>query len=285
MYASIVIFIIIYIFDLAIAYAIAGPTGALFAMIALPIAIVIQQKLCMLSVGATRLEKLDDADQDKLRAVFEDVLQSAERQGYSFSKNPRIYLLESNELNAFSCGNCIVVNRGLINTICLRAVVCHEIKHYRQKDSYCSCLISSSVAVLMLILMFNLGVSVIAISIFTALLFGIVLGSTAAFISGSIVYITFNFLKNAILNIVYWISVFFQALLSQFTEYKADEFSAQCGFADELILFLKSTNDDARFTSLTQRLLSTHPSNAKRIERLNQIKNQLNGTLSLPFDL
>lgn len=288
MYASTVIFIIVYILDLAIAYVIAGPMGTLFAIVTLPIAIVIQQKLCMLSVGATRLENLGDADQDKLRATFENVLQSAERQGYSFSNNPKIYLLESDDINAFSCGKCIVVNRGLLNTIYLHGVVAHEIKHYKYGDSYCSCLISSSVSVLMLILMVTLGVSVIAIAIFIALMFGIIFGSTAALISGTIITRLLNIFKNIILNTTYWIVNVLQMMLSRFTEYKADEWGARIGYANDLLLFLKSTQgDDAKFTGLTQRLLSTHPSHGKRIERLNQIKNQIgyNDTLSLPFDL
>ncbi|MDE5765364.1 MAG: M48 family metalloprotease [Ruminococcus sp.] len=288
MYASTIVFIIVYILDLFIAYTMSGLTGIFFTMFALPVAVVIQQKPCMLSVGATRLDKLDDIDQDRLRAAFENVLQSAEKQGYSFSRNPKIYLLESDELNAFSCGQCIVINRGLINTICIHGVISHEIKHWKYGDSYCSCLISSSVSILMLMLMVTLGISVISVALVTALIFGIIFGSTAALISGTIVARILNFLKNIIINATYWVINILQMAFSRFNEFKADEWAARIGYADDLLLFLNLTkSDDVRFTSLTQRLLSTHPSNGKRIERLKQIKKQIgyNDTLSLQFDL
>lgn len=289
MYISNVIVIIFYLLDLVAAFAVTGPVGCLFVAVALPIVIWIQEKLCILESNAIKLDDLNLSDQDTLRSMFDTVLEAAEKNGFYFhGKNPKIYLVESDEPNAFNCGNSIVINRGILDSPYRNGVTVHEIKHWKFHDSYCSMLISSTVYVFFLMLMFLLGASITFIVVFVSIIFGIIFGSTLGFIAGSIIGRILNFLKKIITNTLYYVIKFLETALSRFTEYKADEFAAICSFTYDVIRFLESIKDqDLLYSSLAERVLSTHPTCQKRINRLKKIEKQLeyNETLSLLFDV
>ena len=286
MYLSSVIFVIIYILDITAGYYISGWIGALFVAIGLPIGIFIQMKLAIYQADATKLEYLSPNDRDQLSIAFERVLQSGESLGYSFRNNPKIYLSEDDTMNGFNAGNAIVINRGLMNSGCLEAVVAHEIKHWKYMDSYTSCLICNTITVLSLLTLFVLSVYILIIAIVIGLIVAIIGGGTAGLIAGSLVGRFLKMIKDIILKSNMFIMKALQGLLSRFTELKADEFATRLGYGEQLKQFLKISYQSRKMESLSSRLLSTHPSDRKRISNIQRIQNKLQqkGELSsLPF--
>lgn len=288
MYISTVIFVVLYALDITVGYYIAGYMGALFVAVALPIGIFIQMKLALFQADAIKLDDLSPSDRAKLSLAFENVLQSAEGLGYSFSKNPRIYLSEDQAMNGFNAGNAIVINRGLMNTGCLEGICAHEIKHWRYMDSYTSCLICNTVTVLSLLLMLVLSIYVFAIALFIGILVVVIGNSTAGFLVGSLIGRFLGKIKDLVLRANLFLMNTLQSLLSRHTEYKADEWATRIGYGEQLKQFLRLTYESRRMESLSARLLSSHPSDSKRIGHIQHIQNQMNETeelVRLPFNV
>lgn len=288
MYISTVIFVVLYALDITVGYYIAGYMGALFVAVALPIGIFIQMKLALFQADAIKLDDLSPSDRAKLSLAFENVLQSAEGLGYSFSKNPRIYLSEDQAMNGFNAGNVIVINRGLMNTGCLEGICAHEIKHWRYMDSYTSCLICNTVTVLSLLLMLVLSIYVFAIALFIGILVAVIGNSTAGFLVGSLIGRFLGKIKDLVLRANLFLMNALQSLLSRHTEYKADEWATRIGYGEQLKQFLRLTYESRRMESLSARLLSSHPSDSKRIGHIQHIQNQMNETeklVRLPFNV
>lgn len=286
MYTASVIFVVLYLLDIGIGYYLAGVGGAAFVAIALPIGILIQMKLALFQADAIRLENLSSHDKNRLALTFETVLQTAEQQGYTFRKNPRIFLSEDETLNGFSCGNAIVINRGLLNSGCLEGVVAHEVKHWRFHDSYCSCLICNTITVLSLLALCMLSVYVLAIALFIGIIVAIFGGGTAGFLAGSLVGRLLGGVKNLILKAGLFMMRALQGLLSRHTELKADEFSTRLGYGEQLKQFLRLTYERKNAMSISAQLLSTHPSDSKRIGNIQRIQNQMaenEEIVKLPF--
>lgn len=288
MYISTVIFVVLYALDITVGYYIAGYMGVLFVAVALPIGIFIQMKLALFQADAIKLDDLSPSDRAKLSLAFENVLQSAEGLGYSFSKNPRIYLSEDQAMNGFNAGNAIVINRGLMNTGCLEGICAHEIKHWRYMDSYTSCLICNTVTVLSLLLMLVLSIYVFAIALFIGILVVVIGNSTAGFLVGSLIGRFLGKIKDLVLRANLFLMNALQSLLSRHTEYKADEWATRIGYGEQLKQFLRLTYESRRMESLSARLLSSHPSDSKRIGHIQHIQNQMNETeelVRLPFNV
>ena len=276
MYISTVIFIILYLLDIIAGYLIAQIPGAIFVAFALPIGIFIQMKIALYHADVTKLENLSPYDRDKLAIAFESVLQRGESLGYNFRRNPKIYLSEDDALNGLNAGNAIVINRGLMNSGCLEGVCAHEVKHWRFNDSYTSCLICNTITVIFLLTMFVLSIYVFMIALIIGVIIAIFGGGTTGFFVGSLV--------GRFLNV--FVMKALQSLLSRFTELKADEFATRLGYGEQLKQFLRLTYQSRKMESISSRLLSTHPSDSKRIGNIQKIQNQLQqrGELTnLPF--
>lgn len=288
MYISTVIFVVLYALDVSAGYCIAGYIGALFVAVALPIGIFIQMKLALFQADAIKLDDLSPSDRAKLSLVFENVLQSAEALGYTFSKNPRIYLSEDQAMNGFNAGNAIVINRGLMNTGCLEGICAHEIKHWHYMDSYTSCLICNTVTVLSLLAMFVMSIYVFAIALFIGILVAVIGNGTAGFLVGTFVGRFLDKIKDLVLRANLYLMNVLQSLLSRYTEYKADEWATRIGYGEQLKHFLRLTYESRRMESLSARLLSSHPSDSKRIGYIQHIQNQINENeelVRLPFNV
>ena len=288
MYISTVIFVVLYALDVAAGYCIAGYIGALFVAVALPIGIFIQMKLAIFQADAIKLEDLSPSDRTKLSLAFENALQRAESFGVSFSKNPAIFLSEDQAMNAFSAGNAIVINRGLMNTGFLESVCAHEVGHWHYMDSYTSFLICNTVAVLSILAMLVLSIYVFAIAFFIGILVAVIGNCTAGFLVGSFVGRFLGKIKDLILRANLFLIKALQSLLSRFTEFKADEFATRLGYGEQLKQFLRLTYESRRMESLSARLLSSHPSDSRRIGHIQHIQNQMNKTedlIRLPFNV
>jgi len=288
MYTSTVIFVIIYLLDIFAGYCIAGTIGSLIVAVALPIGIVIQLKLALYQADAIELENLSSHDRNKLSVAFENVLQSAECLGYTFSNNPKIYLSEDESMNGFNAGSAIVINRGIMNSGCLEGVCAHEVKHWRFNDSYTSCLICNTVMVLSLLAMFVLSIYVFAIALFIGILVAVIENGTAGFLVGSLVGRFLGKIKDLILRANLFFINTLQSLLSRYTEYKADEFATRLGYGEQLKQFLRLTFESRRIENLSSSLLSSHPSDSKRIGHIQHIQNQMNEKeelVDLPFNI
>lgn len=286
MYVSNVIFVILYLLDIIAGFVIAGPIGSLVTAVALPVGIFIQIKLTLFKADAVRLEDLNPYDRDRLALAFENVLQNGERLGYTF-KNPKIYLSEEETLNGFSCGNAIVINRGLMNSGCLEAAIAHEIKHFKYHDSITSCLICNTVTVLFLLTMFLFSVYILVIALMIVIAAAIAGRVTGGVIAGSIIMRILGKIKNAFMRVSLFCVNALQMVLSRHSEYKADEFAVRLGYGEQLKQFLRLTYKNRKMMSLPEQLLSSHPSDSKRIAHIQKIQNQMAGNgngLTLPFN-
>lgn len=286
MYISNVIFIILYALDIIAGAFIAGHMGAVVVAAALPVCIFIQIKLTLFKADVVRLENLNSHDRNRLSLAFENVLRKGESLGYTF-KNPRIYLSEEESLNGFSCGNAIVINRGLLNSGCLEAVIAHEVKHFRFHDSITSCLICNTITVLFILIMFMTSIYILLIVLMAGLLAAFIGNGMTGIITGSVISRILGKIKNLFMRVSLFCMNAFQMVLSRQTEFKADEFAVRLGYGEQLKQFLRLTYNNRKNMSLTEQLLSSHPSDSKRIANIQKIQNELSGNgagSTLPFN-
>lgn len=271
MHISNIILVLIYVLDMGVGFAVAGSPGAIIVAVGMPLAIWIQQKIYIFASGAVELDSLPEAERFLLANTFETVLEAAECVGYNM-KNPRIFLSSEDTMNAFNCGNCIVVNKPLLISGSLEGIIAHEVKHFHFHDSYTSCLISNTITLFFIGLMIILGAGVFLIVLFTFLVIALVFGSTAGAIVGGVVGKLLNFIKEIFLKVNLFLARSIEMALSRFTEYKADEFAVITGFGSQLKHFLEMNRSNDNTLSVTEQLLSTHPSDGKRIARIERME-------------
>lgn len=276
MYLSNIIFIILYLFDVTIGYRVGGYIGALVIAIILPVGIFIQMRLTLLFSGVTKLEHLNLYDKNRLAIAFERVLQNGESRGFSFN-NPKIYLSEEDCLNAFCCGKAIVINRPVMDSGCLEAVIAHEVKHFKYNDSYTACLLCNTIMVFFSAAMLILNVYIFAIALVIGIIIAAVVRKSEGILIGGLIFGILRRVKNLILRMLLFLMQAMTMLLSRYCEFKADEFAVCLGYADQLKQFLRLTaNDNRRWSSgLAGKLLESHPSEAKRIANIQKLQNQM----------
>lgn len=125
-------FVILYLFDIIIAYAITNDyiVSAVTAVV-IPLILFVWQKLTLFRSGAMPITKCRTYDAKLLRSAYREVEMRAKSCGYKIWRSAKLYISNEDTHNAYNCGRAIVVNRPLLYGPELNAVIAHELNHFR----------------------------------------------------------------------------------------------------------------------------------------------------------
>lgn len=227
--------------------------------------------------GCTKIT--DEEDIRRLDSIVTDVYKKVKRIAPFVPEDVQFYIQETPEINAFATGRkTVCITRGMLGMPdeYIKAVLGHEFGHLVHHDTVITLIVTVGNLFMNLIFLIVRTVTVLL----TALCVGIASDGRPRLWH-------FLFVKLAdwmmSLGIAMW--TYFGLLLvnvsTRKNEYRADEFSWQCGYGDTLILFLKDLNRMEKAAMRTKKrgfenplataLASTHPPTEKRIQHLKEL--------------
>lgn len=249
--------------------------GAIVVAAAIPLILVIWQKISLYKTGAVPIEQCRRTDAYILNNAYEAVMLRASNCGFNLKK-AKLYISDQDTYNAYNCGNAIIVNKPVLyDSSVLEGVVAHEVNHHRCADSWFSMLLGLNISVSSIILSLSAGLYVVAIIAVFMLIFSIFFRNSGWL--GLVLAKILMPIQKAVVNIMVTTTVAVEMAISRGTEYKADEFASTIGYGSELKLFLSRDSSLRKPLTFTERLLSTHPSDDKRIAKIERYEQkQLN---------
>ncbi len=272
-YFSRIAFILLYGFDIFLGYYLSQSyTGAVITAAVIPIVLLIWQKITLFTTGAIPIDKCRSTDACRLKNAYDAVMSRAANCGYNL-KRAKLYISDQDTHNGYNIGNSIVINKPLLDTSVIEGILAHEVNHHRCSDSWFSMLLGLNISVSSIILSLTAGLYVICIIIILVLIFNIFSRNSGWL--GLILAKILMPVKNAVVNIMVTITVAIEMAISRNVEYKADEFASTIGYGHELKLFLSNDCSLRKPMTFTERLLSTHPSNDRRIARIEKYEQKL----------
>ena len=208
----------------------------------------------------------------RLEPLFNDVYIKAKALSTDINDNVQLYFCPDKSVNAFATGRkTICVTEGLMSLSDeeIKAVFAHEFGHLAMKDTDLILLITvGNFIVTGMILLAKIIIKIIAL--FFAGIFSLFLKRFGAFVMG---FIT-NLLVNAFIAVFMWIwteiGILFCMFSMRSSEYTADEFAYNLNYGSTLCNVLyKIGGHESR--GLWAALNSSHPSNEKRIAKLQEL--------------
>jgi len=274
---SILLFIIVFISDLFAIYYLTqcNVKTTVLGGICILIVMFISVNLSFLALKPKKISRLKKSEKQIVERALSDI-KAASRYCKCKLPDASVYYNESQIVNAFACGfGKIVITRGMIEKLkdsssekMMSAVIAHEMGHLvNHHILFTSIIVTNILIVSSVITILAQGV-IFLIVLVTSLLASIVLSE----FTQSITNVFFR-----IINLIIWvikeiIIAFVFALAFVFfrkQEFQADAFAALLGKSFELQTFLSQM--DENHMNFIERIVSTHPSNKKRIERLRNI--------------
>lgn len=211
-------------------------------------------------------EPQTQAELDYLMPIFESVYEEARQISPNISRRVKLYIYDSMEINAFAFGrNTLAVTKGciqLLNERALYGIMAHEFGHFSTHDTESLIIASIGNTTLNLFVRFiNFNMRIVA---------GIWANEDRTFVVRMIIGF-FTICYKAII----FIGDIILMPVSRGGEYRADKFAFDCGYGEELCYALQNfqilETSPAKFFD---RVLSTHPTTASRIARLEGYLNQ-----------
>ena len=212
-----------------------------------------------------------------LYSLFNEVYNEALEKNPRLSGDIQLYISDTMMINAFAIGrNTIAITTGAMQTLTpdqLKGIMAHEIGHL----SY------GHTKALLLNVVGN-GIFTLFVIFFRLVL--AILQTISEIFNGGIFYLIFTITK-ALLNvantIIIYLGQIILALNSRSNEYLADEFALKIGYGEELIsaLYLLQRISMNYRPTLSERLKSSHPHIAKRIERLESMMENMTETIAI----
>ncbi len=176
----------------------------------------------------------------------------------------KLKIIDTTEITVYTIGNTIVISRmamQIFNDFQLKGVLAHEMAHIQNGDSQVSLLINYGTTMYLYIVYFIQYILKIIYIFFS----GNIIGSLADFIR-----VILERLKNLIL--LFWNILF--GIHSKRQEYKADKYTQQMGYGENLKEALKTLYDmqisDKK--DVIKRMEHSHPRLAYRIRELEKLK-------------
>ena len=275
-----------------------GGIGILLGFVVGLVAYIISLALALSPVGEWLLrlqcqchpiEKLSPEWQNSILPIFQEVYQQARREDSSIAPDIKLYYTENEDENAFALGRktIAVTTGGLQNPMFreqLKGILGHEFGHLAHKDTDLLLLITVGNMII------TIGITILKIIILAATF----LFNAAATIVGWLSHgdrdhgICVFFLKlgtsiASFLSLVF-INLFMrlwtkigQLLVmkgSRENEYEADAFACLLGYGRELYSFFQSMGGEEEVSKLGI-LVSTHPPTALRMERVQNLINDI----------
>lgn len=267
-------FMVMYAADIILVYMLMNDyIAAVVVAVAIPIIIFIWQKVTLFRTGAMHISKCGSADAVRLQSAYDEVETRAKACGYKFNRKPKLYVSDEDTRNAYNCGDAIVVNRPVLYGQELAAVLSHEVNHWRCGHSYLSMLLGLNIFAFGIALSLFTGLWLIISIIFIIAIIGLISKNSSWF--GLILAKLLLPLQKGFCNLIVTILLAIEMAISRKAEYNSDEFAAYCGYGDELILFLSTDKSLRKPLTFTERLLSTHPSDERRIAKIEHLQDRI----------
>lgn len=259
----------LYLIDVLLAYMLTEDyiVAAVTAAV-IPVILFIWQKVTLFKSGATHITKCRKADADLLEAAYREVEERAKSCGYKIKNSAKLYIADEDTHNAFNCGKAIVVNRPILYGPELRAVLAHELNHYRCGHSYFSMLLGANFFITGISLSLFTGLYLLFIIIFFVAILGIFTKNSGWF--GLILAKLLIPLKRGVCNLIVTLLLAVEMAISRSEEYASDAFAVDAGYGEDLISFLSMDTSLRKPLTFTERLLSSHPSDQRRCARIEQ---------------
>ena len=220
--------------------------------------------------------RLPVTEQEKnyLLPLFEEVYENAKQENPSLNRGIKIYVMDEMYVNAFAVGRkTIAVTRGALSTFTrdeLKGILAHELGHMtfgHTKALLLSCI--GNILFTFIIFVLRLALNILQV----------ISGVTAHFnVIGAIIAI-----PTFIVKLIFEMSIFvfinagemFLSINSRVNEFEADKFAYTIGFGKELtdsLYLLQKISMNAKMT-LSQKMKSSHPHTASRIQNLERLEN------------
>lgn len=215
---------------------------------------------------------------DRIEPIFREVYAQAKTLNPELPNDIKMFMSESNEPNAFATGRkTVCVTKGLLNYSDeqIKGVLGHEFGHLAHKDT----------DAILVVAVGNLIVSVIfvAIRVFANIFMGIgqfitaimsrSLGGVIAALFIGLGRVVADFILVLLMRAWTQIGVWLCMYSSRKNEYKADEYAFNCGYGEDLCQVLESFGTAKGATGLFAALVSSHPDNYDRINKLRSLGN------------
>lgn len=259
----------LYLIDILLAYVLTEDyivTAVTAAVI--PVILFIWQKVTLFKSGATHISKCRRGDAELLYAAYHEVEERAKTCGYKIKRSAKLYISDEDTHNAYNCGNAIVVNRPVLYEPELRAVLAHELNHYRCGHSYFSMLLGANFFITGISLSTLTGLYLLLIIIFIVAILSLFTKSSGWF--GLILSKLLFPLKRGLCNLIVTMLLAIEMAISRGEEYASDDFAVDTGYGEDLISFLSMDTSLRKPLTFTERLLSNHPSDLRRCARIEQ---------------
>jgi len=210
-----------------------------------------------------RVRKLETKrEKNYLIPLFDDVYAEATKIYPDIKENIEMCIIDAAYINAFALGqNTVAVTKGAINSLSedeLKGFIAHELGHIYHGDTKA-------------LLLTTIGNGIFALFIILAQTIVNIINNMfdrrgmAGFLTGLI-----KWLFNISLFIFVYMGQFVLAINSRRNEYRADKFSYEIGYGDDLVsaLYLLQDMSISNNTKLIDKLKESHPHIAKRIGTL-----------------
>lgn len=270
---------IVYTIDLGAVYLIFDSLNAVLgAASLLPLAVLICMGVSFLGLRPKPLKKLRSRDRNAVNDAAEELRMNAELLGIKLPRF-RVYFNTGSSVNAFAGGfNAIVVTQGMISQYghdsrIFASVLAHEAAHIKHGDVMFSAIVTVNFIFLSAALTVSLFGAALLVVLIASVLFSVIFSDvTELYFSGGFGRIcgkVVGVLKFVVESIGWAVS----AIFFRHQELNADKFSAQLGFAYELIFWLEDMSQaECSEQTFFEELLSTHPSPYTRIMKLEDIE-------------
>lgn len=215
------------------------------------------------------------SEYERIKPIFDAVYQRAKEKNPGLPNDIRWFMEDDSAPNAFAVGrHTIGFTTGLLS-VCtdneIAAVLGHEFGHIAHWDVVRSVLLVESNFIF--VIFQRICVLLVKLICFgVGLIFSMMDNNTSALTISEYAGRFFAWLTNWYISIIYYICIIPSYAASRRQEFAADKFSAQLGLYSGLISFFTryKSQPNGFIMTIKKMLYGTHPSNEKRVERLNE---------------
>ena len=217
----------------------------------------------------------------KLNNCYQRVREKITAEGHHLPNNVKVCLIPEDEMNAYCFGaKSIGVTEGALNldNRTVEAIIAHELGHLTNGDSVLNMILIVNCLGIIAVLAFYQFALIACVYIIMVIccMVGLFRFSFASYFITSKISGLIRFVMEAAKTIVIQVSRLVISALGRRSEFMADRFAADMGYAFYLRRFLERFAPDTGTSgqSFLSVLYDTHPSSALRIQQLNSIDEQ-----------
>ena len=264
-------FLVIYVFDICLAYLTGGWQLAFIAIFGIILILEIEFGIALLMLRAHYLKKSRPSDSALLKQCMNEVMAM-----YGKKHKIKLYISDENSMNVHTVGYSIVVDRGLLatsDTTMIKALLAHNISHVL----YSNCAFSALLQLNLFGVVLFIGISLFGASIIFAGMIFIACWCAWSFWGGCFFG---KHIKNILCKIssflvkaLFFISKIVCLLFTMLQEFEADNFAVSLGYGNSLRDYLEYTANNTMRCPAECILGIYHPSNERRIVKIERAKN------------